>query len=631
MQISAGASHTCALLDNGTVKCWGYNFYGQLGIGSTTTWTYTPSGPINFGAGRTAMQISAGFYHTCAILDDGTVKCWGWNDNGQLGIGSTTNTYTPSGPIDFGVGRTAMQINAGVYHTCAVLDDGTVKCWGYNDYGQLGIGSTTTWTYTPSGPIDFGIGRTAMQISAGAFHTCAVLDDGTVKCWGYNDYGQLGIGSTTNTYTPSGPIDFGVGRTAMQISAGYEHTCAVLDNGTVKCWGYNDYGQLGIGSTTTWTYTPSGPIDFGIGRTAMQISAGAFHTCAVLDDGTVKCWGYNDYGQLGIGSTPNTYTPSGPIDFGCSVDNCPDDPNKIEPGDCGCGIPDTDTDTDGIPDCNDNCPLVANIGQADGDGDGIGDACDSVAICADITIQLNANGDRTITPNHIDGGSNGVGGISLAADKTTFNCSNVGNNTVTLTATDVIGNIVTCEATVTVEDNFPPVAICANVTIQLDANGNGTIAASDIDNGSNDNCGISSLAADQITFDCSNIGDNLVTLSTTDVNGNIAMCKATVTLEDNFPPVAICANVTIQLDANGNGTITASDIDNGSNDNCGISSLAADQITFDCSNIGENLITLVVTDDIGNEANCTATVTVEDNSVSITDFLDDATQLYGCH
>jgi hypothetical protein len=363
----------------------------------------------------------------------------------------------------------------------------------------------------------------------------------------------------------------------------------------------------------------------------MQISAGAFHTCAVLDDGTVKCWGYNDYGQLGIGSTPNTYTPSGPIDFGCSVDNCPDDPNKIEPGDCGCGIPDTDTDTDGIPDCNDNCPLVANIGQADGDGDGIGDACDSVAICADITIQLNANGDRTITPNHIDGGSNGVGGISLAADKTTFNCSNVGNNTVTLTATDVIGNIVTCEATVTVEDNFPPVAICANVTIQLDANGNGTIAASDIDNGSNDNCGISSLAADQITFDCSNIGDNLVTLSTTDVNGNIAMCKATVTLEDNFPPVAICANVTIQLDANGNGTITASDIDNGSNDNCGISSLAADQITFDCSNIGENLITLVVTDDIGNEANCTATVTVEDNSVSITDFLDDATQLYGCH
>jgi hypothetical protein len=481
------------------------------------------------------------------VLDDGTVKCWGYNAYGQLGIGSNTNTKAPTEVLG-----NATQISAGDYHACAILDDGTVKCWGLNVYGQLGIGSNIINTNTPSGPIDFGAGRTAMQISLGAIHTCAVLDDGTVKCWGWNYYGQLGIGSnSTNTNTPSGPIDFGDGRTAMQISAGGYHTCAILDDGTVKCWGYNYFGQLGIGSNNTNTNTPSGPIDFGDGRTAMQISAGAIHTCAVMDDGTVKCWGYNGYGQLGIGSNTDTNTPSGPIDFGCSVDNCPDDPNKTEAGICGCGIPDTDTDADGIPDCNDNCPLVANEAQADGDGDGVGDACDSVAICADITIQLNANGDITITPNDIDGGSNGFGGISLAADKNTFNCSNLGTNTVTLTATDV--------------------------------------------------------------------------------NGDIATCKATVTVEDNFPPVAICANVTIQLDANGNGTIAASDIDNGSNDNCGISSLAADQITFDCSNIGENLITLVVTDDIGNEANCTATVTVEDNSVSITDSLDDATQLYGCH
>jgi hypothetical protein len=536
------------VLDDGTGKCWGYNLYGQLGIGSNTN-TNSPLGPIDFGAGRTAMQISAGVYHTCAVLDDGTVKCWGYNIEGQLGIGSNTNTNTPSGPVNFGNGRTAMQISAGAYHTCAVLDDGTLKCWGSNGGGQLGIG-TNTATTTPSGPVNLGADRTAMQIFAGLYHTCAVLDDGTVKCWGSGGNGQLGIGTNTVTRTPSAPLDLGAGRTAMQISAGWLHTCAVLDDGTVKCWGYNAYGQLGIGSTTN-TNTPSGPIDFGVGRSAMQISAGPYHTCAVLDDGTVKCWGYNGNGQLGIGNNTNTNSPSGPIDFGCSVDNCPDDPNKTEPGDCGCGIPDTDTDADGIPDCNDNCPLVANIGQADGDGDGIGDACDSVAICADITIQLNANGDRTITPNVINGGSNGVGGISLAADKTTFNCSNVGNNTVMLNATDV--------------------------------------------------------------------------------NGNIATCEATITVEDNFPPVAICANVTIQLDANGNGTITASDIDNGSNDNCGILSLAADQITFNCSNIGDNLITLVVTDDIGNEANCTATVTVEDRAVSITDSLDDATQLYRCH
>ena len=312
---------------------------------------------VNLGTNRKIVDLAVSDYHTAAILDDGTVKCWGHNTNGRLGYGDTDNRGfgidhgTPSGrglmgdnlaTVDLGTGRTAVQIACDYNHTCVILDDGTVKCWGNNSNGQLGYGDTDnrgagTDHGTPSGrglmgdnllPVDLGTGRTAVQIACGYDHTCVILDDGTVKCWGGNVYGQLGYGDTNNRGagtdhgTPSGrglmgdnllPVDLGTGRTAVQISAKYDSTFVILDDGTVKSWGYNDYGHLGYGDTNnrgagTDHGNPSGrglmgdnllPVDLGTGRTAVQILSGHVNTLVLLDDGTIKGWGYTGMGMTG--------------------------------------------------------------------------------------------------------------------------------------------------------------------------------------------------------------------------------------------------------------------------------------------------------------------------------------------
>ncbi|QTN38524.1 hypothetical protein HZ996_04965 [Cryomorphaceae bacterium] len=186
-------------------------------------------------------------------------------------------------------------------------------------------------------------------------------------------------------------------------------------------------------------------------------------------------------------------------------------------------------------------------------------------------------------------------------------------NTVTLTVTDVNGNVSTCTSTVTVEDNVAPVASCQDLTIQLDAGGAASITAQDVDNGSSDACGVASIAIDNSSFGCANVGMNTVTLTVTDVNGNVSTCTSTVTVEDNVAPVASCQDLTIQLDANGAASITAQDVDNGSSDACGVASIAIDNSSFGCANVGMNTVTLTVTDVNGNVSTCTSTVTVEDN------------------
>ncbi len=349
MAISAGTYHTCSILDDGSVRCWGYGGDGRLGYGNANsvgvTQTPASAGPVDLGPGRTAKAIAAGGSHTCAILDDGSVRCWGFGFDGQLGYGNTNSigvTQTPgsAGPVDLGPGRTAKAIAAGALHTCAILDDGSVRCWGYGANGQLGYANTSNVGDTPAttpdkvGPVDLGAGRTAVAISAGGAHTCAILDDGSVRCWGYGGDGELGYGNTTSvgdSQTPGsmGPVDLGPGRTAKAITAGAEHTCAILDDGSVRCWGYDAYGQLGYANTHNLGDTPAttpgklGPVNIGAGHTAIAISAGDLHTCALLDDGSVRCWGYGAYGQLGYCSTSNvgqTNTPgsAGPVNLQAS-------------------------------------------------------------------------------------------------------------------------------------------------------------------------------------------------------------------------------------------------------------------------------------------------------------------------
>jgi uncharacterized protein (DUF2141 family) len=234
---------------------------------------------------------------------------------------------------------------------------------------------------------------------------------------------------------------------------------------------------------------------------------------------------------------------------------------------------------------------------------------------APFTVQLDANGEASITVNDIDNGSTDACGIATTSiDITDFDCSNIGDNTVTLTVTDTSGNSSTCNTTVTVEDNVAPVANCvAPFTVQLDANGQASITAADINDGSTDNCSVDTTSIDITDFDCSNIGDNTVTLTVTDTSGNSSTCTTTVTVEDNVAPVANCvAPFTVQLDANGEASITVNDIDNGSTDACGIATSSIDVTDFNCSNVGDNTVTLTVTDINGNTSTCTTTVTVED-------------------
>ncbi|MFM7767102.1 MAG: HYR domain-containing protein, partial [Bacteroidota bacterium] len=235
------------------------------------------------------------------------------------------------------------------------------------------------------------------------------------------------------------------------------------------------------------------------------------------------------------------------------------------------------------------------------------------SITAPAAVSANTNSGCTAT------------GVSLGTPTTSDNCSvasvannapsafPVGTTTVTWTVTDGSGNTSTATQTVTVTDNVPPTAVCQNITLNLNASGNASITASQVNNGSSDNCGIASVTVSQTSFTCANVGANTVTLTVTDVNGNVSSCTATVTIVDNIAPTAVCQNISVYLNALGTASITASQINNGSSDNCGIASLSLSKTSFNCSNVGNNAVTLTVTDVNGNSSTCSATVTVTDN------------------
>jgi prepilin-type N-terminal cleavage/methylation domain-containing protein len=295
-QISSVNAHTCAVTTTGAAKCWGANFEGRLGDGTTTN-SLTPVDVVGLGSG--VASIAAGGSHTCAVTTSGAVKCWGFNSDGALGDGTIINRTTP---VDVsGLGSGVASISAGSSHTCAVLTSGAAKCWGSNFSGRLGDGSTTT----RFAPVDVsGLGSGVASISAGSYHTCAVLTSGAAKCWGDNGSGRLGDGSTTSSSTP---VDVsGLGSGVASIAATSSHTCAVTTSGAAKCWGQNLEGRLGDGSATGRTT----PVDVvGLGSGVARITGGVSHTCAVLTSGVAKCWGGNGNGQLGDGTTTNSLTP----------------------------------------------------------------------------------------------------------------------------------------------------------------------------------------------------------------------------------------------------------------------------------------------------------------------------------
>jgi len=314
IQISAGYQHACALLSDNSVWCWGDNASGELGISTATATKSSTPVKVQFGVtGATVKAVTAGYSHSCAVFSDATAQCWGANNYGQLGDGTTTST---SSPVVVRASASTPQsniqsISAGTQFTCAVVLDSSrstniVKCWGTGSYGQLGNGvscSTCEAKY-PSTVVTDTTNNTPLSgvssVSAGSLHACAVLTSGATYCWGYNAYGQLGNGSTTDSNLPLRVLDgTSIAISATDVSAGAFATCALVNSG-VLCWGRNDYGQIGNESPST-----SEPRPVPVTRTAnpiqsvTQISAGSRDACAVLTSGDVYCWGDGASGQLG--------------------------------------------------------------------------------------------------------------------------------------------------------------------------------------------------------------------------------------------------------------------------------------------------------------------------------------------
>lgn len=294
--IAAGYEHTCVLTNAGAVQCWGRNKYGNLGDGTTTNRS-TPVAVVGLGTGVTAIML--GSDHACARKTGGAAWCWGHNDNGQLGDATTTDRYTPVAVTSLSSAVTALA--GGGKHTCAIKSGGAVQCWGNNEYGQLGDG-TITARYSPT-PVP-GLTSGVTNIAAGGNHVCAISSGGALQCWGYNDDGQLGDGITKDHHTPVAVINLFNDVTA--IAAKNFHTCAIRSGGAVQCWGDNEYGQLGDGTTTN-RVTPVAVQ--GLSNGVAAIATGYGHTCALKDDGAVLCWGYNLSGQLGDGTTTDHLTP----------------------------------------------------------------------------------------------------------------------------------------------------------------------------------------------------------------------------------------------------------------------------------------------------------------------------------
>jgi len=295
VELTAGEGHVCARLGDGEVWCWGWNEQGQLGDGTTTSRLR----PVRVsGLPDPAVGISAGGRHTCAVLADGTGMCWGLNLHGQLGDGTTTSRPTPA-PVQ-SLGANLASVSAGGAHTCALLRDHSVYCWGQGLSGQVGNGqfsSSVPWPAAVS-----GLGSGGAEVVAGDSHSCARMDDGTLLCWGSNSYHQL-TGSGSTTARPQ-PVELATG--SVGLFAGTHHTCARYPDGDLFCWGRNDYGQLGLGNTDD--QLQPGQVE---GVLASAVAAGMTHTC-VLADG-LTCRGGNDVGQLGDGTNENRLDPVAPL------------------------------------------------------------------------------------------------------------------------------------------------------------------------------------------------------------------------------------------------------------------------------------------------------------------------------
>ena len=402
--VAFGEQHTCVRQVSGSVECWGHNAHGQLGNGTTTNGTISTPTAVAGLSGKSA-SLASSYQHTCARGINGSLHCWGANGSGQLGDGTTT-LQTSAVQVQ-SLALDVAQVSTADKNTCATTTSGALWCWGANEYGQLGDGgnSGSTGSVTPqqvpgiAGAVKVAAGRhtcaanaagdlwcwghndegqlgdcdkanqsdpvclssgTTVDVCVGYRHSCSLNANGTVQCWGYNTLGQLGDGTSTSRETPALVVNLFANATS--IGCGYDHTCALLDNGTVWCWGSNGYGQVGKGQATTREKTPVQVV--GIPR-AHDVIVGRDYNCAELEDRSLWCWGWNEYGQLGNGTADYEPAPVRMLNYSCGDGvcdtagqedalNCPADCATSGDGVCSAGE-DCQSDPADCPVCTPVC------------------------------------------------------------------------------------------------------------------------------------------------------------------------------------------------------------------------------------------------------------------------------------
>jgi alpha-tubulin suppressor-like RCC1 family protein len=306
-QLAAGNAFTCALTATGGVKCWGQNGYGSLGNGQTSGVSLAAVDAVGLSSG--VQTISAGGYHACAITTANALLCWGLNEFGQLGSGSSIAQGSGSPVEPTAVTSTVSAMAIGDDHSCVVVaSTGGVKCWGRNSYGQLGVDPAATSTTGVAVDV-FGASSGFKAVAVGDYHSCAITTQGAVKCWGRNDFGEIGSAGPASGSTYQPVTVAGLSSAAVAVVGGHNYTCAMTDLGGVQCWGNDQgFGYLGNGSESGTSAVPVDAVGLSSGAVALSTSNSSYasHVSALTSGGAVLSWGLDEVGQLG--DDPKTIT-----------------------------------------------------------------------------------------------------------------------------------------------------------------------------------------------------------------------------------------------------------------------------------------------------------------------------------
>lgn len=322
--LESGSRHTCALYDTGAVRCWGRGARGRLGYGNTDNVGDNEGAgtPGEVMVGEPVASLGLGSNQTCAILESGSLRCWGNSEDGRLGYGADINSDVGDDEFPDAVGNVPLGDNglvsvaSGQRNTCAAFDSGTARCWGnYNGEGLLGpqasepIGDNET----AENGYDLDFGRVVItKVTVGPQHACALTETGGVFCWGRGAQGRLGYASTADIGNTNEPVEIGEvplanGDIAVDVEVGRAHSCVLLESGGVRCWGANELGQLGLGHTDSIgdDESPGASPEVDAGGPVVAIDTQYDHTCVLLEDGAVRCWGQAENGKLGYGNLNN--------------------------------------------------------------------------------------------------------------------------------------------------------------------------------------------------------------------------------------------------------------------------------------------------------------------------------------